>query len=44
MLTLKDDLQRGVLVEVVDDDLRIAVALQLDDHARVLVATRRARR
>ena len=37
MLTLNDDLQRGVLVEIVDDDLRIAVALQLDDDARVLV-------
>ena len=29
--------ERGVLVEIVDDDLRIAVALQLDDHAGVLV-------
>ena len=37
MLTLNDDFQRGVLVEIVDDDLRIAVALQLDDDARVLV-------
>ena len=37
MLTLKEALQRGVLVEIVDDDLRVAVALQLDDHARVFV-------
>ena len=28
---------RGVLVEIVDDDLRIAVALQLDDDPRVFV-------
>ena len=30
-------LERGVLVEVVDDDLRPRVALQVDDDARVLV-------
>ena len=30
-------LERGVLVEIVDDDLRIAVALQFDDHAGVFV-------
>ena len=30
-------LERGVLVEIVDQDLRIAVALQLDDHAGVFV-------
>ena len=30
-------LEGGVLVEIVDDDLRIAVALQFNDHAGVLV-------
>ena len=29
--------ERGVLVEIVDDDLRIAVALEFDDDAGVLV-------
>ena len=37
----QDDAERvlevGVLVELVDDDLRVLVALELDDHARVLV-------
>ena len=33
----KGGLQRGVLVEVVDDDLGDGVALELDDHARVFV-------
>ncbi len=28
---------RGMLVKVVDDDLRIAIALQFDDDARVFV-------
>ena len=37
MLTANELSSRGVLVEVVDDDLRIAVAFQFDDHARVLV-------
>src|SRR5207253_9068976 len=34
----------GVLVKIVDDDLRVRVALELDDHARVfirLIADRR---
>ena len=29
--------ERGVLVEIVDEDLRVAVALEFDDHAGVLV-------
>ena len=37
----QDDAERvlevGVLIELVDDDLRVLVALELDDHARVLV-------
>ena len=36
-LTLKAAFQRGVLVEVVDDDLGDGVALDLDDDAGVLV-------
>ena len=30
-------LQRGVLIKIVDNDLGIGVALELDDHARVFV-------
>ena len=37
LLTAKEDFQRGVLVEIVDDDLRIRVALEFDDDAGVLV-------
>src|SRR5204862_1775860 len=29
--------QRGMLEEIVEDDFRVAVALELDDHARVLI-------
>ena len=36
-MTAKEDLHRGVLVEIVDYDFRERVALQLDDNARVLI-------